>query len=140
MSDLRLSSQPSFPEWALAGPEPPPGAFTWTRRAESGDSIRLALAGELDLAARTHFAAALHDAQGDSDRVVLDLGELSLIDCASLHVIFTAAERSRRDGGVLILQNPRGQVRRVLDLVGPPAGVVVLDHEDLPSEELRATT
>jgi anti-anti-sigma factor len=133
MSILRLPSQSSLPEWALVGAEPP-GAFTWTRRAESGGSISLILAGELDLAARAYFATALHDAQGDSNRVVLDLRALTLIDCSALFVLFTAAERSRRDGAVLILRNPRRQVRRVLDLVGVPAGVVVLDHEDLPSE------
>lgn len=138
MSELHLPSQSPFPEWALATPEPPPGVFSWTREAADDGSIRLALDGELDLASRTHFAAALHDAQGDSDRVVLDLGELTLIDCASLYVILTAAERSRRDGAVLILQNPRGQVRRVLDLIGTPGGVVVLDHEDLARAETRA--
>jgi anti-anti-sigma factor len=109
---------------------PFPSSFSWTRMAESGGTIRLVLAGELDLAARGHLESALADAQSDSARVVLDLSALTLVDCASLEVIFTAAERCREGGGVLVLRHPRGQVRRVLDLIDPPIGVAVLDRSD----------
>lgn len=80
---------------------------------------------------------ALADAQTDSDRVLLDLAALTLIDCAALFVSFTAAARSRREDAVLILLTPRGQVRRVLDLVGAPTGVAILDHDDLPGKGAR---
>jgi anti-anti-sigma factor len=118
----------------LAAPEPRPHFFSCSRMPESDGSIRLVLTGELDLAARAHFASALVGAQVDSDRVLLDLDALTLIDCASLFVVFTAARRSHREEAVLILLNPRGQVRRVLDLVGAPAGVDVLDHGDLQAD------
>jgi anti-anti-sigma factor len=114
-----------------------PCTFTWTRLAESGGSIRLVLAGELDLAERPPFASALADAQTDSDRVLLDLGALTLIDCANLFVVFSAARRSRREGAALILLSPRGQVRRVFDLLGAPPGVATLEPGDLPGSELR---
>jgi anti-anti-sigma factor len=112
-------------------------AFSCSRRAESGGSIRLVLAGELDLGVREHFKAAVADAQLDSGRVLLDLGALTLIDCATLGALFAAAARSRRDDAVLILLSPRGQVRRVLDLIGAPRGVVVMAQSDLPSTGLR---
>ncbi|HEY6730899.1 MAG TPA: STAS domain-containing protein [Solirubrobacterales bacterium] len=104
--------------------------FSCTRRAESGGSIRLVLAGELDLSVCAQFEQALSDAQADAMRVVLDLRALTLIDCASLSIIFDAAVETRRTGSVLILLDPRGQVRRVLDLTGAPNGVAVLERSD----------
>jgi anti-anti-sigma factor len=111
---------------------PPPPFFLSSRRAEAGGTIRLCLAGELDLAARPEFKAALDAAQADSDRVLLDLSALTLIDCAALSTIFVAAAHGRREEAVLILFDPRGQVRRLLDLVGPPPGVSVLAQGDPP--------
>jgi anti-anti-sigma factor len=136
MSDPHLPFRSPSPERAVAAAEP--SGVSWTRLAESGGSIRLVLAGELDLATRGHFETALADAQDDSDRVLLDLGALTLIDCANLFVVFAAGERSRREEATVILLKPRGQVRRVLDLVGTPAGVANQDHEDLPGHGLRA--
>ena len=91
----------------------PPPLFSCTRRAEGRGSIRLVLAGELDLSARAHFEQAL-----------------TLIDCASLSVFFNAATEAHRRDAVLILLEPRGQVRRVLDLTGAPSGVAVLERSD----------
>lgn len=108
----------------------PPPLFSCTRRAEGRGSIRLVLAGELDLSARAHFEQALTDAQADASRVVLDLQALTLIDCASLSVVFNAAIEARRRNAVLVLLDPRGQVRRVLDLTGAPEGVAVLERSD----------
>jgi anti-anti-sigma factor len=113
-----------------ADPPPAPAFFLSSRRAESGGTIRLVLAGELDLAARPHFKAALDAARADSDRVLLDLGALTLIDCAALSTIFDAAERGLSEDAALILIDPRGQVRRVLGLVGTPPGVSVIAPGD----------
>ena len=106
----------------------PPPLFSCTRRAEGRHSIRLILAGELDLSARAHFERAMEDAQADASRVVLDLQALTLIDCAALSVVFNAAVEARRHDRVLILFEPCGQVRRVLDLTGTPDGVAVLQR------------
>jgi anti-anti-sigma factor len=133
MPDPQIQYQSPSQEPAATYPAPPPG-FLWTRLVERGGSIRLVLAGELDLARRADFQLALNDAQGHSDRVRLDLGALTLIDCACLFVIFTAAERSRRKGTALILISPRGQVRRVLDLTGAPTGAIVSGRSDLPDD------
>jgi anti-anti-sigma factor len=131
MSDLPVSlSSPTRP--ALGSPS----LFSCTRRAEGKGSIRLVLAGELDLAARAHFQQALTDAQSDAPRVILDLRALTLIDCASLSLVFDAAVEARRTGALLILLDPRGQVRRVLDLVGAPTGVAVMERSD--SEPITA--
>jgi len=117
----------------------PPALFSCTRRAEGRGSIRLILAGELDLSARAHFEQALTDAQADASRVILDLQALTLIDCASLSVVFDAAVEAHRRNAVLILLDPRGQVRRVLDLTGAPDGVAVLERSDAEPSTAMAT-
>jgi len=109
----------------------PSPLFCCTRRAEGTSSIRLILAGELDLSVRPHLEQAMKDAQADAGRVVLDLQALTLIDCASLAGVFGAAVQARRDDAILILLEPRGQVRRVLDLTGAPDGVAVLERSDV---------
>jgi anti-anti-sigma factor len=115
-----------------AKPPPSPPFFLSSRRAEPGGTIRLVLAGELDLAARPEFEAALDAAQADSNRVLLDLNALTLIDCASLSTIFAAAQHGGREEAALILLAPCGQVRRMLDLVGLPPGVSVHSQGNPP--------
>jgi anti-anti-sigma factor len=131
----------SVPSASLAlsngsGPAPP-SLFSCARRAEGRNSIRLVLAGELDLSACPHFEQELRDAQADASRVTLDLRAVTLIDCASLSAIFDAAAEARRGDALLILLDPRGQVRRMLDLTGAPEGVAVLERSD--SEPLPAS-
>jgi anti-anti-sigma factor len=121
----------SPPPSTTAPPSRQPPLFSCSRTTESGNRVRLVLAGELDLASRPHFKQALSDGLSDAARVVLDLRALTLIDCASLSVIFDAAVEARRTGAVLILLEPRGQVRRVLDLTGTPDGVAVLERTDI---------
>lgn len=124
----------SVPPASLTSPSGPalvpPSLFTCTLRVEGRGTIRLVLAGELDLSFRAHFQQALTDAQADASRVILDLQALTLIDCASLSVVFDAAVEARRRDAVLILLDPRGQVRRVLDLTGAPDGAAVLERGD----------
>ena len=127
-----LPFQPPVSEPPPAAPPPPAPFFNCSRRAERGGLIRLLLCGELDLLAVPRFRAALAEAQGDSDRVLLDLTALTLIDCAALAVLYAAAARRRREGAALIFLAPGGQVRRVLELVGMPDGVTVVDSGDLP--------
>jgi anti-anti-sigma factor len=111
---------------------PPPPFFLSSRRFETGGSIRLILAGELDLAAHPTFQAALDSARADSDRVLLDLSALTFIDGDALAIIFAAAERLHREGAALILVEPRGQVRRVLSLLNLPPAVSVLTEGSPP--------
>jgi anti-anti-sigma factor len=125
-SFMSASHHPSTLDPPVPLPAKPPPFFISSRVAESGGSIRLVLAGELDLAARSNFETVLDQAQHDSDRVLLDLRALSLIDCSCLATVFVAASRARGKGAALALLDPRDQVRRVLDLVGPPPEVAVL--------------
>lgn len=70
--------------------------------------------GELDLATTPQLQRVLDDLSG---AVVLDLRELSFIDCTGLHLLLCADARSRRDGLELcIAVGPVAQ--RVLALAG----------------------
>jgi len=133
---MSISRHPFTPGPPVQLQAKPPPLFISSRVAESGGSIRLVLAGELDLVARDRFATDLDLAQHESDRVLLDLRALVLIGCSCLATLFAAARRARLEGGALILLDPRDQVRRMLDLVGPPPDVAVLEAGDLL--ELRA--
>jgi anti-anti-sigma factor len=125
-----MSVPPASPALSNGDGPAPPSLFSCARRAEGRNSIRLILVGELDLSACPHFEQALRDAQTDASRVTLDLRAVTLIDCASLSVLFDAAVEARRHDAVLILLDPRGQVRRMLDLTGAPDGVAVLERSD----------
>jgi anti-sigma B factor antagonist len=131
---MYISDQPT------KSPSPPPPVlgrgglprhFHCSRRAEGGGVIRILLAGELDLAATPYLGTALDGAQDDSDRVMLDLRALTLIDCAGLALLYGAGERARREGSTLTLKNSRGQVSRLLDLLGVPDDVTVVDEDDV---------
>ena len=57
---------------------------------------------------------------------------MTLIDCAGLAIIFSAARHARLESTALILMNPRGQVRRLLDLIGAPPDAMILEDDGLP--------
>ncbi len=128
---MSTSPSPSRSTLSVVHQSTLPSFFILSRRAESGGSIRLVLAGELDISSRHHFDGDVTEAQTHSGRVLLDLRALTFIDCACLAIVFAAARRARAEGAVLILLGPRGQVRRMLALVGSPPGVAVLDDSDL---------
>jgi anti-sigma B factor antagonist/stage II sporulation protein AA (anti-sigma F factor antagonist) len=85
-----------------------------------GDSVRIRIAGEIDLA---NAADVQHELNGmitnDATRVVLELGELDYLDSAGLRVLFTLAERLRVLQMALDLVVPVGTpVRRVVEMSG----------------------
>ena|SRR5262249_9984483 len=76
-------------------------------------SVRvLVLAGELDMATTPLLSETL-DGLGESEAVVLDLGELTFIDSHGLHAIFARAETLD-----LSLARPQPNVARLLALTG----------------------
>ena len=79
----------------------------------------LELAGELDMASanllRTEIDAAL---ESGTQRVVLDLSELTFIDSSGIRVLYRAWERSHEGPDTLTIRRARGLVERVLSLAG----------------------
>lgn len=88
--------------------------------APDGDSVRIRIAGEIDLA---NAADVQHEINtmitNDATRVVLELAELVYLDSAGLRVFFTLAQRLRVLQMRLDLVVPVGApVRRVVEMSG----------------------
>lgn len=101
--------------------------FEATISDEAGH-VRVALAGECDLAVREELTAALLAAVRRAPVVVVDLGGLDFLDSSGVHGLITAHHAARDAGRKLFVINPRDSVATVLDITGvaellsPPAG------------------
>ena len=79
--------------------------------------VFLSLQGELDLSNADALEDEFIRLEATSvSRIVLDLRELEFIDSTGLAVIMRAHERGNRDGHILRVLRPNGQVGRVFDL------------------------
>jgi anti-anti-sigma factor len=74
------------------------------------------LQGELDCASAQDLEAALSGQLQAHRAVVLDLTELSFLDCAGLGVVLAIDHRARRAGRRILLANPAPAVARLLTL------------------------
>ncbi len=98
------------------------GPFQWSCEADAPDSLRLRLLGELDLDGIEELRVALSAAE-DPVHLTVDLAGLDFIDCAATACMFGVAIKLSRSGRKVLLVGDRGQVARLLDLTGLPAGV-----------------
>lgn len=81
--------------------------------------LMIALAGEFDLSGVPRFERALEAVAGGSgDRLLIDFTELQFIDSAGLSAIVTVMAHQREAGRTLQACGIRGQVERILELVG----------------------
>lgn len=103
-------------------PARPPAPFAVRTHTSADGSLRVALAGELDLATAPAAAKELKAAQARSPLVWLDLRGLTFMDSSGVHLVAAAQTRTRRRGGRLVIVNCPPPVRRVFELTG------VLEH------------
>jgi anti-anti-sigma factor len=89
-----------------------------TRVTVDSGRVVVALAGELDLAARDELTSTLLAAVDSGDVVVVDLGAVEFLDSSGIHALVTAHHAARRAGSELYVINARGIVAHVLDLTG----------------------
>ena len=82
-----------------------------------GDTCRLKLVGEFDIAGRELADDALARVNG-ARRVILDLSELDFIDSMGIHFLVTAHEAARSEGREFSIIRGGPQVDRVFSLVG----------------------
>jgi anti-sigma B factor antagonist len=67
-----------------------------------GDSVTVAVAGEIDLSTADQLDAAIRKAEEtDTNRIVVDLSALSFVDSTGLSVLLEAIKRTRSDGNRL---------------------------------------
>jgi anti-anti-sigma factor len=80
--------------------------------------VVVALRGELDVSGAGGIERALAGAAAPGSRVIVDLAELTFIDCRCVAVLASAWKQARQAGGDLLLASPRGLVLRILSLTG----------------------
>jgi anti-anti-sigma factor len=101
----------------------PGGAASVTARFEVTTSdepgrVRVALAGECDLAVSDRLTAALLAAVRQAPVVVVDLAALDFLDSSGVHCLVTAHHAALARGGRVEVVNQAGSVATVLDLTG----------------------
>jgi anti-sigma B factor antagonist len=94
--------------------------------------VRLAVSGEIDLISADDLTDAV-DAVLAADRpaeVIVDLAEVTLCDSAGIDALLRARSAAGAQAVHLVVINPRGVVRRALDVTGtldsltaPPAAI-----------------
>ena len=94
-------------------PQPPFGADLSYREGR----INVHLKGELDLASRDEFLAALAEAEAaDAALVVIDLRELRFIDFTGIRALLSAVDRATRNTHQVVFTEGSATVERTLAL------------------------
>ena len=75
-----------------------------------------ALTGELDIATAEGLAESLITVAGSA--VVVDLAELSFMDCSGIAAMITSRNQITKDGNSLGLARPSGIAQRALEVIG----------------------
>lgn len=86
-----------------------------------GDNVRIDVAGEIDLATCPRLEAELLaaiDAPAPPKRVRIDLAAVTFIDARGVGVLIDGRDAAQRRGVDYAVQNARGIVLRVLDILG----------------------
>ncbi len=83
--------------------------------------MRLRLSGELDFAAAPQMSKRLNDAFARAQVVVVDLRQLTFMDCAGVRMLVAGHDHGQRGGRRLsVIRGPR-QVDRLFELTGAQA-------------------
>jgi anti-sigma B factor antagonist len=101
--------------------------FRCILRQSGRDVAWVRVTGELDLATVPQLEQTLGQAQLCARRVVLDLRQLTFMDCAGLHVILDASDHASQAGARLVLVRGPAPVDRVFTLTGTSEAVEIID-------------
>jgi anti-anti-sigma factor len=107
-------------------------SFSCSWREGGSGTAWVRIAGEVDLATSPLLEQTLREAQCHARLVVLDLRELTFIDCVGVRVILDAANDARQTERGLIAVRGRPSVDRVLTLTGAHEHLEIVDLD--PSE------
>ncbi len=98
----------------LDSPPPGSGPFDCRILRDTADAAVLAASGEIDLATRDGLYAALEPLLAGERPLVLDLSQVTFIDCSGLRVLQTAHVKRGR----FAVAAPSAAVTRLLELSG----------------------
>ena len=102
--------------------------------SRSDGSVVVAVEGELDLATAPQLRDRLVALSGEGQtRVVLDLSRLQFIDSTGLSVLVMARNRSRVDGGAILIRHPSPAVLRILEITGLVSVFSIENKDAVPS-------
>lgn len=93
--------------------------------------MRVALRGELDLAAAPVAEAALAKAEATADgagEIVIDLRELTFMDSTGLRLLVTADRRASAGGRALVVVRGPAEVQRVIEVTGLDGRLRLVDE------------
>lgn len=121
---------------ASSGAPLPPASFVCTWQTGWYGAAWVHLAGELDVVTSPQLEQTLSEAQ-HAHLVVLDLRELTFIDCLGMQLILDAACRARQECGRMVLVRGPAEVDRALTLTGTDKSVMIIDLDPTePTPEL----
>lgn len=89
---------------------------SWSPSGVAGADVWAA--GELDLASAPLLAQTLQEASAAARLLVLNLEEVTFIDCAGLAVVVSASLASRAGGGRLVIVSPSESVAALMAMTG----------------------
>lgn len=81
------------------------------------DYVIVTLRGELDLASAPATARILRAAVAPHLRIIVDLTEVTFIDCSGVAELLSARAQVEQAGGALLLTGLHPRVRRILSLL-----------------------
>ena len=93
------------------------------------DAAWVQVAGELDVATAAQLERTLRHAEQQARLVVVDLRELTFMDCVGVHRLVDASARARERGDRLVLLRGRPTIDRLFTLTGTAADVELSDTE-----------
>jgi anti-anti-sigma factor len=93
------------------------GSIDLSSRVSPGYAV-VPLRGEPGVSDGAGIERALAGAAAPGSRVIVDLAELTFIDCRCRYALAAAWKQAREAGGDLLLAAPRGLVLRILSLSG----------------------
>jgi anti-sigma B factor antagonist len=79
--------------------------------------VVVALRGELDATNAAGTARMLKTAVAPQLQIIVDLAEVTFMDCRSVHELISARAQVQQAGGALLLAGPQPTVRRLLSLL-----------------------
>ena len=116
-------------ERILARADARPTAFSCTATHGGLDAAWVHVVGELDIETAPQLERMLHESLRRARLTVLDLRELTFMDCAGVHAIVAASLRARNAGRRLVLVRGRPDIYRLFTLTGSGADVDIGDLE-----------
>jgi anti-sigma B factor antagonist len=92
--------------------------FEVTTHEVSAGVIRVAVSGEIDMAAHAVLASAVTEAAQTASEAIVDLGAVTFLDSGGIGALMAGYRTALDSGSVYRVANASGLVRQVLEVTG----------------------